>query len=74
MTWLREEAAVLDLDFEDLVRKGNPVRLFLSELREGDLLVLGVGEKRRRFPLAVVGQLAARARVSVLLVPTSIKA
>ena len=70
MSWLREDAAVLGLSFEGLVRRGNAIRTFLGEIRESDLLVLGVSSSRRRFPFAVVDQLAGRAPVSVLLVPT----
>jgi len=74
MTWLRDEASVLNLRFDAQIRRGNPIRHFQAEIREKDLLVLGVSEGRRhRFPVPIVDHLTARSTVSVLLVPTTEK-
>jgi nucleotide-binding universal stress UspA family protein len=74
MDWLREEAAVLGLSFDGVIKKGNPIRIFLEKVRKADLLVIGVSERRAgRLPVAIVDQLACRAPVSVLLVPVKEK-
>jgi len=72
LTWLEDEAAVQDVHVEDSIVHGNPVRAFLENAQEGDLLVLAVrSEGWRPWPRLRIGPLLARlSKVSVLLVPT----
>jgi nucleotide-binding universal stress UspA family protein len=72
LTWLEDEAAVQDVHVEDSIVRGNPVRVFLDNAEEGDLLVLALrSEAWRPWPRLRVGPLLARlSKVSVLLVPT----
>jgi len=71
LTWLEDEAAVQDVHVEDSIVRGNPVRVFLDDAEEGDLLVLALrSEAWHPWPRLRVGPLLARlSKVSVLLVP-----
>jgi nucleotide-binding universal stress UspA family protein len=67
---MREEASVLDVPVERILRQGNPVRVIISSLDDAGLLVLGRARRRATvFTPGIVGHLLERAPISVLVVP-----
>ena len=71
LTCLEDDAAIHDVTVEQIILRGNPVRIFQDRSLENDLVVLPVhGKSRRLGPrLVVAGMLARMNQGSILLVP-----
>jgi len=71
LTCLEDDAAIHDVVVEEIILRGNPVRIFQDRSLENDLVVLPVHEKSRRLGprLVVAGMLARMNQGSILLVP-----
>jgi len=72
ISWLQEEAAIQGVSVHGSVIRGNPVRTLRDQGERADLLVLGLGPRRRRFTLGtgVAEFVAGGSSRSVLLVPS----
>lgn len=72
ISWLQEEAAIQGVSVHGRVIRGNPVRSLRDEGERADLLVLGLGPRRRRFTMGtgVAEYVAGSSSRSVLLVPS----
>ncbi len=69
---MREEASVLDVPVNRVLRQGNPVRVIAASLDGADLLVLGrAGRRATIFTPGIVGHLLERVPISVLVVPAA---
>jgi len=68
--WLKQEAAMQNVNVRGKIKRGNPVRSFIEASDSADLLVLGAGEGAgRRLGVAITTHIARRSKKSVLLVP-----
>ncbi len=72
ISWLQEEAAIQGVSVSGSVIRGNPVRGLRDAGEQTDLLVLGLGPRRRRMTVvAGIAELVASTSTrSVLLVPS----
>jgi Trk K+ transport system NAD-binding subunit/nucleotide-binding universal stress UspA family protein len=69
LDWLQEEAAAQGVKVRRRICQGNPVKSFLAESAEVDLVVLGHAGTKKLFQVEMLRYLARSAEASVLIVP-----